>query len=72
MKIIVTSHRNVFKPRWWQFRFRYQLWRMERERQALLKGLDPEVRRAYKAAEKRVEEATLFGSPHHPGFTNEK
>ncbi len=61
MELKVIKVRNVFKPRWWQFRFRYRLWRTERYRKSALKKLDPEVRAAYEAAEREVERRMLFG-----------
>jgi hypothetical protein len=63
MELKISKHRNVFKPRWWQFRFRYRLWQQERRRKKILNELDPDIRKAYLAAEKEVERRTLFGDP---------
>lgn len=62
MKLKVVKQRNVFKPRWWQFRLRYFLWRAERDREYVLSQFDPEVRASYEAAEKEVERRTLYGN----------
>lgn len=61
MELKINKMRNLFKPRWWQFRYRYRLWRLERDREHLLSQLDPEVREAYEKAELEAQHRVLFG-----------
>lgn len=56
----VTMH-NVFKPRWWQIRFRFRLWRSRRTHEKALAKLTPEGREMLDTMEKEIERRILFG-----------
>lgn len=60
---LVTSSqiRNVFMPRWWQFRRRYHIWRARWERERMMAKMDPVVRKAYEDTCAEVERRSLYG-----------
>jgi hypothetical protein len=60
-KMRVYKTRNVFKPRWWQFRMRFQIWCARRNREKMLAQMDPVVRQAYEDTCAEVERRILFG-----------
>lgn len=60
-KMTTTKMRNVFKPKWWQLRRRYHIWRARRERERMLDEMNPEIRQAYEKACQEVERRILFG-----------
>lgn len=60
-QIKVTKMRNVFKPRWWQLRRRYHIWKTRRYRQKQLDKMTPEARQMLEDLEKEIERKILFG-----------
>lgn len=62
MELKVVKVRNVFKPRWWQFRFRYRVWKTNREHERKIAQLTPEEREMYEDMERAVEHEFLFGN----------
>jgi hypothetical protein len=60
-KITVHKMRNVFKPRWWQLRRRYHIWKANRHREKMLSKMSPEGRAMLSDLEKEIERKILFG-----------
>src|SRR4051794_26200728 len=62
-KFEVRTHkvRSVFKPRWWQVRFRFRLWNSRRAHDKALAKLTPEGREMLDEMEKEKERRILFG-----------
>lgn len=67
------SIRNVFKPRWWQLRLRYRLWRSYRRGQKLHKLISEEGRKRVDELERKLEQSVIYGDASHtPGFITEE
>lgn len=65
-KLTTTKMRNVFKPRWWQLRFRYRIWKVYRNREKMLNKMTPEAREMLRDLEKEIERKVLFGEGEPP------
>jgi hypothetical protein len=62
-RVKVKKLRNMFKPRWWQLRFRYRLWKSRHEHNKARARLSPDLRRRLDEADERFEHRILYGDP---------
>lgn len=60
-QIKVVKIRNVFKPHWWQIRFRFRVWKGRRAYKQTLAQLSPEGRKIFAEMEQEIERKILFG-----------
>jgi hypothetical protein len=60
-RVKIKKVRNVFKPRWWQFRFRYRLWRSRRRSEKFRAQLSPQERQLLDKAHETAERKILYG-----------
>lgn len=57
----VVKVQNLFKPRWYQIRFRFRLWRATRRREKMFNDLSPEALELEEQLSKKIERAFLSG-----------
>jgi hypothetical protein len=60
-KMTVHKIPNLFKPRWWQVRRRYHIWKAHRHREQMLSKMSPEAQLMFDDLQKEIERKMLFG-----------